>query len=187
MAAAMDAAMDADFRLPQGLPESMPAQMDTSSLSNAITLGTLLLQGEWRRPVAILTVLFALLLALVLFLSAQCAGRRTTHEILKLHGAVALLQQKLDELDLPSLDPVGPNSASSPKPNLEPTLVCIDAKLLQLGQESAHIEKMVLDLKSKSQQDDAQHADRLVELASKIAETTVPKLRSHHEPREAPH
>ena len=171
MDAAMDAAMDADFRLSQSLPELMSAQMDTSSLSNAITLGTLLLQGEWRWPVAILTVLFALLLALGFFLGAQCAGRRTTHEFLKLHAAVTLLQQKFDDLDLPSLDSVGPDSAPSPKPDLEPTLVCIDAKLLQLGQESTHIEKMVLDL--KSQQDDARHADRLVELASKIAETTI--------------
>ena len=163
--------MASDSRVPQGLPESMTAQLDTSSLSTAITLGTLFLQGEWHVPAMILTGIFVLLTMLVLFLSVQCVGRRTTHEILKLHGAVALLQKQFEELDLPSLDPVGQGSASSPKTYLEPTLVCIDAKLLQLGQESAHIEKMVLDL--RSQQDDAQHANRLVELASKIAETTV--------------
>ncbi|OLP85916.1 hypothetical protein AK812_SmicGene33047 [Symbiodinium microadriaticum] len=155
-----------------GVPQH--TQLDTSSLSMAITLGSYLIQGTWYIPAMVVTGVGMLFMGLVIFLSTRSAGNRAAREVLKLHSTVALLQQKLEELDLPPLDPASPSLRSKVSYDWEPTLTCIDAKLLQLGQECSYIEKLVQELKSL--QTDQKNVDRLVELATKVAETSSQSL-----------
>ena len=170
-------AMDAVDNMPSAPQFSLPAQ-DAPSLSSVITVGSILLQGDWLKPALFGAIMILMLLAAVVALSLRCASGGVSREILRLRSLVLQLQTQLESLQAPAQD----GSAASDSQGIpEQTLMCVDAKLLQLGQESSRIHQMVTTL--QDQMSDNRHLDQLVELASKVSENTFQTLESlkHYE------
>ena len=67
-----------------------------------------------------------------------------------------------------------PPTAVTDSTSLEPTLLCMDAKLLQLGQESNRLQQTLADLQAQREGD--KYLDQLVATASRVAENTAHNL-----------
>ena len=117
-------------------------------------------------------------LTVVVILSVRCASGGTSREILRLRSLVLQLQTQMENLQNSSLAGPGPSDAQGVS---EQTLMCVDAKLLQLGQENSRIQQMLTTL--QDQMSETKHLDQLVELASKVSENTSHTLESqkHYE------
>ena len=168
--------MDVVDSLASAAQQSSPAH-DAPSLSTAITIGSLFLQGDWMKPALLGAAIMLVLITMVVILSVKCATGGAAREILRLRSVVLQLQTQMENLQHSGLAGPAPDSQGAS----EQTLMCVDAKLLQLGQESSRIQQMLTVL--QDQMSDTKHLDQLVELASKVSENTAHTLESqkHYE------
>ena len=118
------------------------------------------------------------LLAMVVVLSVRCASGGTSREVLRLRGLVLQLQMQLENLQISQLP--GPAPVDS-QGSFDQTLMCVDAKLLQLSHESSRVQQMLEMV--QSQMSETKHLDQLVELATRMSENTTQTLESqkHYE------
>ena len=171
------AAMDVIDSFDSATQQSLPTQ-DAPSLSSAITVGSILLQGGWWQPALLGAAMMLVFLAVVVVLSVRCASGGTSSEVLRLRSLVLQLQTQMEDLQTSHLTGPGPSDSQGAP---EQTLMCVDAKLLQLAQESSRVQQMLEML--QGQMSETKHLDQLVELATKVSENTSHTLESqkHYE------
>ena len=117
-------------------------------------------------------------LAMVVVLGVKCAIGGTSREVLRLRGLVLQLQMQLENLQTSTLTGPAPSDSQG---SADQTLMCVDAKLLQLAHESSRVQQMLEML--QGQMSESNHLDQLVQLATRMSENTTQTLESqkHYE------
>ena len=77
---------------------------------------------------------------MVVALSVRCASGGTSREVLRLRSLVLQLQTQMEAIQ--AAHHAGPAPSDS-QGITEQTLMCVDAKLLQLAQESSRVQQML--------------------------------------------
>ena len=177
-ARAMDIAWDSqdtagDFPSPQ-------SGMDINTLGDAITVGTMILRGEWMFPTVIgLTVCWFLLL-LTVVKAVYTMRAKHSMESTRLQNMVQDLQNKIDASQAviislqdrltPASDMASaPSSSMQDGGNVDATLLCMDAKLLQVSNDNRRLHATLMDI--VAQLTDNQHLHKLDEVAKQALES----------------
>ena len=177
-ARAMDLAWDAQASTRESSPA--PPGMDISALGDAITLGTMVLQGEWMIPVALGLVLCWFLLLMAVLKAIHSLKTKHTMESGAMQSMIQDLQSKIDAsqgviLALQDQLPPPQDRVNTPVPSmqdggsLDATLLCMDAKLLQVSNDNQRLHATLMDI--AAQLTDSQHLHKLDEVAKQALES----------------
>ena len=167
--AQMDNSWSSQFMNNQGL--------DTNALSQAITLGSLILQGDWLFPAGFALIILGLALLITVLVAMRALKYQQTLETTKLHALVQTLYNKIDasEAIIVSLQdqvaqPAGSVTLSAMQQqdggSVDATLLCLDAKLLQLAQDNRRLQAALTEI--MTQLTDAQHLKKLDDVAQEM-------------------